>query len=111
MNGWRKRLRICQFHSSRQKRGPPKKSTMCAGPRPWKNRRMLTKSCATSAQRWPSHKIDMNTGDISHSVRIENDIAVCEECGMTSRVGRGLCLNCLLRRGLGSDTETSETLE
>src|SRR5438270_8320519 len=49
--------------------------------------------------------------DISDSVRIETDIAVCEECGSTSRVGRGLCLNCLLRRALGCETETTETLE
>ena len=53
----------------------------------------------------------MNTSGISHSVRIENDIAMCDECGTTSRVGRGLCLNCLLQRGLGSDTENSETLD
>src|SRR5207253_2892709 len=49
--------------------------------------------------------------DISDSVRIESDVAVCEECGSTSRVGRGLCLNCLLRRALGCETETTETLE
>lgn len=35
----------------------------------------------------------------------------CAECGSTSRVGRGLCLNCLLRLGLGVDASTSETLE
>ena len=49
--------------------------------------------------------------DISDSVRIETDVAACEECGSTSRVGRGLCLTCLLRRGLGCETETTETLE
>jgi serine/threonine protein kinase/tetratricopeptide (TPR) repeat protein len=49
--------------------------------------------------------------DISDSVRIESDVAACEECGSTSRVGRGLCLTCLLRRGLGCETETTETLE
>src|SRR6266403_3172007 len=48
---------------------------------------------------------------ISDSVRIESDVAACEECGSTSRVGRGLCLTCLLRRGLGCETETTETLE
>ena len=53
----------------------------------------------------------MNKSDIPNSVRIKDDIAVCERCGSTSRVGRGLCLTCLLRRGLGSDTENSETLE
>jgi TolB-like protein/tRNA A-37 threonylcarbamoyl transferase component Bud32/Flp pilus assembly protein TadD len=35
----------------------------------------------------------------------------CAECGSTSRVGRGLCLNCLLCRGLGADTSNNETLE
>jgi serine/threonine protein kinase/tetratricopeptide (TPR) repeat protein len=49
--------------------------------------------------------------DISDSVRIETDVAACEECASTSRVGRGLCLNCLLRRALGCETETTETLE
>src|SRR6266403_5099161 len=48
---------------------------------------------------------------ISDSVRIESDVAACEDCGSTSLVGRGLCLNCLLRRGLGCQTETTETLE
>src|SRR6266699_5112820 len=49
--------------------------------------------------------------DISDSVRVETDVAACEECGSTSRVARGLCLTCLLRRGLGCETETTETLE
>ena len=35
----------------------------------------------------------------------------CAECGSTSRVGRGLCLNCLLWLGLGADTSNNETLE
>ena len=52
----------------------------------------------------------MNSPDISDSVRIDEDVVACAECGSTSRVARGLCLNCLLRRGFGSDTETSETL-
>lgn len=54
---------------------------------------------------------DMSSLGIFDSVRIENDVAACEECGSTSRVGRGLCLNCLLHRGLGADTENTETLE
>src|SRR5207247_4204499 len=53
----------------------------------------------------------MRACDISDSVRIDADIVACEECGSTSRVGRGLCLNCLLRRGLGCETETSESLQ
>jgi serine/threonine protein kinase/tetratricopeptide (TPR) repeat protein len=35
----------------------------------------------------------------------------CAECGSTSRVGRGLCLNCLLCRGFGADSSNNETLE
>ena len=35
----------------------------------------------------------------------------CPECGSTSRVIRGLCLNCLLHQGLGADTSNGETLE
>src|SRR5438034_5862808 len=53
----------------------------------------------------------MSACDISDSVRIDADIVACEECGSTSRVGRGLCLNCLLRRGLGCETETTESLQ
>src|SRR5437016_12446651 len=53
----------------------------------------------------------MSACDISDSVRIETDVAACEECGSTSCVGRGLCLNCLLQRGLGAPTENTETLE
>ncbi len=35
----------------------------------------------------------------------------CPECGSRSRVIRGLCLNCLLHQGLGTDTSNDETLE
>jgi eukaryotic-like serine/threonine-protein kinase len=35
----------------------------------------------------------------------------CAECGSTSRVGRGLCLNCLLCLGLGADSSNNETLD
>src|SRR5947207_10765476 len=72
---------------------------------------MLTKSCAICAPFWPPDKIDMRSSDISDSVRMDEDVVACAECGSTSRVARGLCLNCLLRRGFGSDTETTETLE
>ncbi len=48
---------------------------------------------------------------IFDSVRIQAEVAVCEECGSTSRVGRGLCLNCMLHRGLSCETETTDTLE
>jgi serine/threonine protein kinase len=48
---------------------------------------------------------------IFDSVRIEADVTACEQCGSTSRVGRGLCLNCLLLRCLGSDSENKNTLK
>src|SRR5206468_2140287 len=59
----------------------------------------------------PPHEPTMSVSNLSDSVRIDADIVACEECGSTSRVGRGFCLNCLLRRGLGCETETTETLE
>ena len=54
---------------------------------------------------------DMSAPGISDSVRIEADVTACEQCGSTSRVGRGLCLNCLLLRCLGSDSENKSTLK
>ena len=53
----------------------------------------------------------MSACDISDSVRIQNGVVACPQCGSTSSVGRGLCLHCMLCRGLNSETETTETLE
>src|SRR6266536_3511862 len=53
----------------------------------------------------------MNTPPISSSARRRKEPAPCVECGSTSRVARGLCLNCLLYEGLGGDTCNPETLE
>ena len=53
----------------------------------------------------------MSALGIFDSVRIEADVTACEQCGSTSRVGRGLCLNCLLLRCLGSDIENQSTLK
>src|ERR1043166_5590654 len=54
----------------------------------------------------------MSACDISGSVRLQDGaVAGCAECGATSRVGRGFCLNCMLRRGLGCEAETTETLK
>ena len=53
----------------------------------------------------------MNVAGISDSVRIPSDVAACAKCGSTSRVGRGFCLNCLLHRGLETDTDSTETLD
>ncbi len=71
---------------------------------------MSMKSCATSARRWRRDESAMNACDISDSVRIHDDVAACEECGSASRIGRGLCLNCLLHRCLGADSGNAETL-
>src|SRR5215510_4332256 len=53
----------------------------------------------------------MSACDISDSLRIQEGIAACEQCGSTARVGRGFCLNCMLQRALGCETETTETLD
>src|SRR5438067_6286356 len=47
----------------------------------------------------------------STSVRLRKEPVPCPECGSTSRVGRGLCLTCLLYQGLGADTCNHETLD
>src|SRR6266481_1388666 len=52
----------------------------------------------------------MSACDISDSIRIQSGVAACEQCGSTSRVGRGFCLSCMLRRALGCETEITETL-
>jgi serine/threonine protein kinase/tetratricopeptide (TPR) repeat protein len=74
---------------------------------------MSMTSCGIFVQlsRQPRHEPAMSAGNLSDSVRIDADIVACEECGSTSRVGRGFCLNCLLHRGLGCETETTETLQ
>src|SRR5213592_787333 len=53
----------------------------------------------------------MNPPPVSSSARRRKEPAPCAECGSTSRVARGLCLNCLLYEGLGGDTCNGETLE
>src|SRR6266487_6476743 len=39
----------------------------------------------------------------SASLCIENESGVCAKCGSTSRVGHGLCLNCLLSAGINGN--------
>src|ERR1041385_890615 len=53
----------------------------------------------------------MSACDISDSVRIEAEVAACEECGSTSRIGRRMCLNCLFRNALAFDSEDAGTLD
>lgn len=52
----------------------------------------------------------MSASGIFKSVGIGTNVSACEHCGSTSRVGRGLCLNCLLGGAL-SEIERRETLE
>jgi len=53
----------------------------------------------------------MSVCGISDSLRIQSGVAACPQCGSTALVGRGLCLHCMLLRGLNSETETTETLK
>jgi len=53
----------------------------------------------------------MNAGGTPAWAPLRGEPIPCAECGSTSRVARGLCLNCLLCRGLGADTSNNETLE
>src|SRR5262245_65853707 len=39
----------------------------------------------------------------SISLELENESGVCTKCGSTSRVGHGLCLNCLLSAGINGN--------
>ena len=53
----------------------------------------------------------MNASGLSNSIRLLKEPIACPQCGSTSRVGRGLCLNCLLQTGLGAETGNNETLD
>jgi serine/threonine protein kinase/TolB-like protein/Flp pilus assembly protein TadD len=55
--------------------------------------------------------VTMNPGGTPAWAPLREGPIPCAECGSTSRVARGLCLNCLLCRGLGADTFNNETLE
>ena len=48
------------------------------------------------------------------SLRLQNQSGVCAKCGSTLRVGRGLCLKCLLSTGIngnGGHPASQPTLE
>src|SRR6202048_4257723 len=53
----------------------------------------------------------MNAAGISDLTRVQGEVPACGKCGSKFRVGRGLCLNCLLHGGLAAGTETTQTLE
>jgi serine/threonine protein kinase len=43
----------------------------------------------------------------SVSLHLENESGICTKCGSTSRVGRGLCLKCLISAGINGNGEHS----
>src|SRR5215211_9211126 len=47
----------------------------------------------------------MSSPDVSISLPLENESGTCAMCGSTSRVGRGLCLKCLLSTGVDGNGE------
>src|SRR5438552_8996985 len=56
----------------------------------------------------------MSPSGISLSLHLQSESGSCAKCGSASRVGRGLCLNCLLSTGIdgnGDHLQTEETLD
>jgi serine/threonine protein kinase/tetratricopeptide (TPR) repeat protein len=56
----------------------------------------------------------MSAAGGSVSLYLQNESGRCAKCGSASRVGRGLCLNCLLSAGIGANGDqphTEETLD
>lgn len=56
----------------------------------------------------------MSSPSVSLSLHLQSESGSCAKCGLASRVGRGLCLNCLLSAGIDGDGEqphTEETLD
>src|SRR2546429_1231937 len=56
----------------------------------------------------------MSSPSGSVSLHLQTESGICAKCGSASRVGRGLCLNCLLSTGIdgnGDHVQTEETLD
>src|SRR5881227_2306649 len=56
----------------------------------------------------------MSSHSGSVSLTLQNETGICPKCGSASRVGRSLCLNCLLSAGIdtnGDGTQAEETLD
>ena len=56
----------------------------------------------------------MNSPGVSLSLHLQSESGTCAKCGSASRVGRGICLNCLLSAGIdanGDHTKAEETLD
>ena len=61
-----------------------------------------------------SFPLKMSSPGISVSLHVQNETGICTKCGSVSRVGRSLCLNCLLSAGIGTNgngTLEEETLD
>src|SRR5437867_7297964 len=56
----------------------------------------------------------MSSPNASVALPLQNETGICPKCGSASRVGRSLCLNCLLSAGIdtnGDGTQAEETLD
>src|SRR6266567_3503683 len=56
----------------------------------------------------------MSSHSCSVSIPLQNETGICPKCGSASRVGRSLCLNCLLSAGIGTNgdgTQAEQTLD
>src|SRR6266446_8992858 len=56
----------------------------------------------------------MSSPGVSLSLHLQSESGICVQCGSASRVGRGLCLNCLLSAGIdsnGDHPQAEETLD
>ena len=53
----------------------------------------------------------MSSPGVSLSLHLQSESGSCAKCGLASRVGRGLCLNCLLSAGIHSEGEQPQTEE
>src|SRR5262249_16907430 len=69
------------------------------------------KNCATFAQHYPLRSRNMNSRGTISSVELAKEAQPCPQCGSTTNIGGGLCLKCLLYRGLGEDTYDNEMLD
>src|SRR5438270_11870276 len=56
----------------------------------------------------------MSSPNASVSLPLQNETGICPKCGSASRVGRSLCLNCLLSAVIDTNengTQAEETLD
>ena len=67
--------------------------------------------CRIHRVRFNFLRVPMKSADTLAWAPLREEPLPCPECGSISRVGRGLCLTCLLYQGLGADTSNNETLE